>query len=1021
MKIKNTFISGVINKDSDERVVSPDELIDAENFLVTTSSGSNQNVGKNVPSNVKKSNLNFVGAKTTGKGVDSTNEKVYNFICADTNDYIIEHDLVNDISTVVLQYTSGGVLNFSKTKRITNVDIIYDSEGDGNLIAWSGDHNPPRAVNIEKAKLFGANNFTETDISVMKPSPIFAPVTVLTTSVDGETNNFIKDKFITFAYRYKYADNTYSAPSSWSRVCFNPNLFKLDYQTYENLGMLNLANAVDVTFNTGSKSVLEIDLMFRESNNQTIYVVQNFNKADEGWLDNESRTFQFSKSKIYQVLSDEQFTRNFDNVPLQSNAQTLIGNRIAYANYLEGRDLGVVIDYDVTYTSSEAILDQKTATISNNVNTTSSAKSNLVDFIRGNADGGANPTNQMNYVTNEVSVNLTAVSPSADNADFIIDVSPKPSFITSTYNLIIREGTTVLQSYTNLTGNQTRTYNVTSNKNVTIYVTSTQGIIYDLKLNYNVKIGATEVSRYDYFSDNQLSFPSSVGYPTSLEGNTVISTIESFDMTGFQFKNGKQIIINFELFSSLVANFNSSSTFFFNLTQDYTDLADFIANSGFKTQLEDVFSLTFKNNFISNAGTIVTFIGFKLNVVGNTINITTPIVEYTVTEPSSAVTTKYEYYLVKSSVLQTSSSSSNTSMHSNRDYEVGLIYMDKEGRKSTVLVSKENTVHIPAESSDKVNVLNVVINNNPPTWAKYYKFAIKQVKRDYDIIYGNLVYSDGIYRWIRLVGENKNKVKEGDLLTIKSDFSGALETLVKTKVLEISTKSDNFIAGNLLSGGEELKEEAGLYMKIKQGAFDANVDENSFKTFNGYGKRRYASDSYVTTSPIFGEIVSSTFVPYEIKAGSTIRFYVDMKAYGNIAFNNVYEVNIISQSDYPDVKTWFNTEVAILSDWINFVSENFTDAGFLPNGSQFRVKPNRDGTAKRDIITSIIFDINFSGGILVFETEPFENLSSSYFETPETYIINDGNHQVTTHVLMMLLIVILLVMELKVIKLEMHF
>lgn len=218
MKIKNTFIAGTVNRDSDERTVSPDELIDAENFLVTTSSGSNQNVGKNVPSNVKKSNLNFVGAKTIGKGVDSTNEKVYNFICADTNDYVIEHDLVNDISTIVLQSATNGVLNFSKTKRITNVDIIYDAEGDGNLIAWSGDNNPPRIVNIDRAKLFGANNFTETDISVMKPSPIFAPVTVLTTSVDGETNNFIKDKFITFAYRYKYADNTYSAPETAPRL-----------------------------------------------------------------------------------------------------------------------------------------------------------------------------------------------------------------------------------------------------------------------------------------------------------------------------------------------------------------------------------------------------------------------------------------------------------------------------------------------------------------------------------------------------------------------------------------------------------------------------------------------------------------------------------------------------------------------------------------------------------------------------------------------------------------------------------
>ena len=44
------------------------------------------------------------------------------------------------------------------------------------------------------------------------------------------------------------------------------------------------------------------------------------------------------------------------------------------------------------------------------------------------------------------------------------------------------------------------------------------------------------------------------------------------------------------------------------------------------------------------------------------------------------------------------------SLHSDRDYEVGIIYMDEYNRASTALVSPNNTVHIPCEFSDNQNM-----------------------------------------------------------------------------------------------------------------------------------------------------------------------------------------------------------------------------------------------------------------------------------------------------------------------------
>ena len=51
IKLKNTFSRGTINKDSDSRFVSPDQMIDAENYFVNTVDGSSEGVGKNALGN----------------------------------------------------------------------------------------------------------------------------------------------------------------------------------------------------------------------------------------------------------------------------------------------------------------------------------------------------------------------------------------------------------------------------------------------------------------------------------------------------------------------------------------------------------------------------------------------------------------------------------------------------------------------------------------------------------------------------------------------------------------------------------------------------------------------------------------------------------------------------------------------------------------------------------------------------------------------------------------------------------
>jgi len=691
MKIQNTFLSAIVDNDRDERLTNGALIGQPKNISVFTNDvESDSGVLKNVTGNIKKTDYNFPNGETIGSGKNESNEKIYNFIKGADYDYLMEYDATTNTSTRVLQSTIGGVLNFISGERITNFDYFIDAETGNPLIAWSGDSNPPRIVNVETAKTWAIDGFSNDEISLMKPSPIFAPEITLTTSIDGVENNFIEDKFLCFAYRYKYSDGFYSAPSSWTKPAFTPRGFDLDYQTFENLGMLNLSNAVNINFNTGARDVVQVDLLFRESNSTSIYVIEQFVKSEQGWGNNTAKMFQFSKAKIYTVLPEDQFFRNFDNVPLSVRCQTAIGNRIAYANFIEGRNIDETIDFDVELVTEDPFSSEIEGTSIDYDGTVD--YSNAADFERGNADGGSSPVDQMDYATNTVEIDLAGAG--ADSAVFTIIVTPQAGYSLIEYNVTLMEGTTVLYQETGLTGEQTVEHTITTDKNVKIYVTSDDGLIYDLKLNYNLKLLGSDISRWDYYADFQLSFPKSGGYGATLVGDIVIDQIAEFDMTGYQFVSGNQIRINLDLQSSLVEGHAPSVTFFYNLTDDYTDLNDFLTNptSGFIYQLETVFTETFKNNFQSGAGTFVSITDFDVTQSGNLLRVKTPIIVYSVTEPIGITENKNEFYLVTDSNLQTVDQNAFTSLHSNRDYEVGLIYMDEQGRKTTVLNSQNNTI-----------------------------------------------------------------------------------------------------------------------------------------------------------------------------------------------------------------------------------------------------------------------------------------------------------------------------------------
>ena len=139
-------------------------------------------------------------------------------------------------------------------------------------------------------------------------------------------------------------------------IPFQPGNFRFDTRNYDNSGMENNFNGVRVLFSTGSERVTEVDLLYKDSNTNSIYVIERFHKADYGWGDNQHQEYVFTNSKIYSVLGSDELLRLYDNVPKIAQAQTIMANRLVYGNYTDGYDIVNEARQDIAMNFNASVL-----------------------------------------------------------------------------------------------------------------------------------------------------------------------------------------------------------------------------------------------------------------------------------------------------------------------------------------------------------------------------------------------------------------------------------------------------------------------------------------------------------------------------------------------------------------------------------------------------------------------------------------------------------------------------------------
>tara|TARA_R110000868_G_scaffold137611_1_gene351168 strand:+ start:2337 stop:6401 length:4065 start_codon:yes stop_codon:yes gene_type:complete len=367
--LQRTFLAGKMNKDIDERLLPDGQYRHGLNVTIDTSSGSNVGSLQNglgttavfPPVAMVANSLVGQGPTVTAIGAVAYEAKnlIYWFITSPGADAIIEYNEASSTMSRVLECTvaGGNYLNFDSSRIITGVNYLEGEDGDSYLF-WTDNYNPPRRINITRCKSYGVNDpRIPLDINVILNPPMNAPYILLSNDTTIQTNN-LEEKFLYFAYRYKYIDNEYSSISPFSSVAFIPGALNIDVETGDNKGMVNTMNKADITFETGNEFVTDIQLLVRDTRSLNVMIIENLNKVNMSIQNNSTWSFTFRNNKIYAPISKDQITRLFDNVPLRAQAQDMIGNRLIYGNYLQFRNIsdcndnGININFTVNYISS---------------------------------------------------------------------------------------------------------------------------------------------------------------------------------------------------------------------------------------------------------------------------------------------------------------------------------------------------------------------------------------------------------------------------------------------------------------------------------------------------------------------------------------------------------------------------------------------------------------------------------------------------------------------------------------------
>lgn len=599
----------------------------------------------------------------------------------------------------------------------------------------------------------------DNDISQIEEykSPPLSTVKATPSVSDEELENAMTEKSFLFSYRYVYKDNEASVYAKPSFAITNP------YKAGEEYA--DSFNVVDIILQRGNNDVDRIEVVGCDANTKQWYKIGEIEQEDFNGED--SYTFRYNGMARYEAIAPKDIDKPYDAVPLEADTVAVVENRVVHGNITEGFDVG-----EVTLTVETVESDEDGITV-------------LVTEIYDEDFSSATKT----FTTDRIEVVGRPNDIAPDGAKIIVEygevlgtsrelIGQVTSTGAKTYRELTEELTDVLNSVYQQTVDADRNYYAISR------ITSTRcfiNIFKGLRLECNLNSipltripstftgaitegvitdgGEPEIDLYDYLTPGEATEPE---YATiTFEDITVGTENPSCQVTGVV--DGSEVPGD-ELTTETALNKMVTKTY--NWEFDYGDTGLTLETIVY----DDDGGLARPIFFFSGTaaeGTIYVKAEATIMTSGNESE-WSPI--YVGTEPEGEdYTIKYNRdYSYEISTDTGVADSVNRTYKSGSSYEGGIVYYDGALRKSTVTNKVEFTIPYRDSRSTKT-YLDVTIEGEAPSWAKYYSFAHTASSISDSAMID--VFGGGMATEIGLTGDTNDLIYKLELSNISYEYT----------------------------------------------------------------------------------------------------------------------------------------------------------------------------------------------------------------------------------------------------------
>ena len=179
-------------------------------------------------------------------------------------------------------------------------------------------------------------------------------------------SDFLKERFVRFAYRFKFDDGEYSLISPFTQECFVPEqdgyfIGDDEEKTFKSTEvdfMKNKINDIKLIIDrpaesanwgnaTSDLNITAVEIIYKDSANGVLKLLDTIDSSFFNASTSTKLFYDYQSLKPYKTLPVEDLFRVYDQTPVRALAQDVIGNRVVYGNFLDKHTPPSFLEYNL--------------------------------------------------------------------------------------------------------------------------------------------------------------------------------------------------------------------------------------------------------------------------------------------------------------------------------------------------------------------------------------------------------------------------------------------------------------------------------------------------------------------------------------------------------------------------------------------------------------------------------------------------------------------------------------------------